>query len=76
MASVLLEDRVAALEAEVAHLKTSLDATIPAEPQWKRIVGIFANDPAFKEAMRLGREYRDSLRPPARKGRNRKNDRA
>jgi hypothetical protein len=36
----------------------------PAEKRWwERIVGIFEDDPEFEEAMRLGREYRDSLRP-------------
>ena len=33
----------------------------------EKIEGIFANDPAFEEAMRLGREYRESLRPKSRK---------
>ena len=37
-------------------------------PWWKQIRGSFANDPAFLEAMRLGRQYRESLRPKARKG--------
>lgn len=29
------------------------------------VSGAFANDPIFLEAMRLGREYRESLRPDA-----------
>jgi hypothetical protein len=29
---------------------------------WKRIVGVFKDDPEFEKAMRLGREYRRSLR--------------
>jgi hypothetical protein len=29
------------------------------------IYGAFARDPHFEEAMRLGREYRESLRPKA-----------
>jgi hypothetical protein len=28
-------------------------------------MGAFDNDPDFEEAMRLGREYRESLRPKA-----------
>lgn len=27
-------------------------------PWWKERIGIFANDPAHEEAVRLGREYR------------------
>jgi hypothetical protein len=69
MSSVSLEDRVAMLEAEMARLKTKIETASSGEAPWKRIVGVFANDPAFTEAMRLGREYRESLRPPARKRR-------
>jgi len=28
----------------------------------KRIVGVFQDDPEFEQSMRLGREYRESLR--------------
>ena len=29
------------------------------EPWWKRISGTFANDPMYREAMDLGRQYRN-----------------
>jgi hypothetical protein len=32
-------------------------------PWWERIYGTFANSPEYEEAMRLGRAYRESLRP-------------
>lgn len=68
MAAVKLEDRVAALEAEVARLRVKVEGQAGAQvPWWKQIRGSFANDPAFLEAMRLGREYRESLRPKPRK---------
>lgn len=67
MAVPQIEQRVAALEAEVNLLKQKLEAvTKPATPWWQQIVGTFADDPAFEEAMRLGREYRESLRPKPR----------
>jgi hypothetical protein len=70
MATVNLEDRVTALEVEMARLKAKLDKQLsPKVPWWEKIVGTFANDPLYEEAMRLGREYRESLRP---KPRNRK----
>lgn len=64
MAAISLQQRVAALEAEVARLKARIEATEkPADPWMEKVWGAFANDPAFEEAMRLGREYRESLRP-------------
>src|SRR3954454_9992776 len=63
MAATKLERRVKALEGEVAKLKQHVTARPPMIPWWERIYGSFANDPAHEEAMRLGREYRESLRP-------------
>jgi hypothetical protein len=71
MAAGSLKDRVATLEAEMARLKVRVETIDAAQPQWKNIVGVFADDPAFTEAMRLGREYRESLRPASRKRRKR-----
>ena len=58
-----LEERVAYLEAEVARLKNKVENGISSRPWWEQIVGAFAGNLAYDEAMRLGREYRDSLRP-------------
>jgi hypothetical protein len=64
MASSKLEVRVSALEVEVARLKERLgEPGVPSRPDWRNVVGSFANDPAFEEAMRLGREWRESFRP-------------
>ena len=62
-----LEKRVIAIEAEVAKLKAKL-ATVSGEdvPWWRHMSGIFADDPAFEEAMKLGREWRESFRPKPR----------
>jgi hypothetical protein len=60
-----LADRLAAVEVEVQRLKAKVDS----EPWWKTIWGSFKGDPLFLEAMRLGREYRESLRPSSRKKR-------
>jgi hypothetical protein len=67
-----LEERVAALEAEVARLKATRVETSPRQTteDWlDKAWGAFANDPAFEEAMRLGREWRESFRPKPRKRR-------
>jgi hypothetical protein len=75
MASLSLEERVAALEAEVARLKSqqgggAAPAGAPERDKWwERIHGTFEDDEMFREAMRLGREWRTGKkqRPAARK---------
>lgn len=63
MAAPTLEERVTALEIEIEQIKRQ-KAEIPnSAPSWRKIVGVFKDDPEFEEAMRLGREYRESLRP-------------
>jgi hypothetical protein len=58
-----LIQRVAALEAEVTKLKSQMEAMQTPQPWWEQIAGTFQNDPMYEEAMRLGRQYRQSLRP-------------
>jgi hypothetical protein len=63
MATVTLEERVAALEAEVARLKQERTSEPPPKkPWWEEIRGTFKNDPIYEEAMRFGREWRESQR--------------
>lgn len=72
MGQVKLEARVKALEEEVARLKARLDKPCNTKEDWlDTIYGSFANDPAFEEAMRLGREWRESFRPKPRKSKKR-----
>ncbi len=57
-----LEKRVTLLEAELAEVKWQLPAK--AKPRLEDAAwGVFAGDPIFLEAMELGRQYRESLRP-------------
>jgi hypothetical protein len=63
MASSQLEQRVAALEAEVIKLKDRLEAKDHTQPWWEQIAGTFENDLIYDNAMRLGQHYRQSLRP-------------
>jgi hypothetical protein len=63
MTSARLEQRVAALEAAVAKLQRKLEEREPSKPWWEQIAGTFANDPIYEHAMRLGQQYRQSLRP-------------
>jgi hypothetical protein len=57
-----LEERVAHLEAEVARLKNKVESTSSSKPWWEQIAGTFSENLAYDEAMKLGREYRNSLR--------------
>ena len=55
--------RFAKLEMEVARLKAKVERMpAPDKPWWEKIAGTFANDPMYEEAMRLGREWRESFR--------------
>mgnify|MGYP001578891998 CR=1 FL=1 len=72
MSIASLERRVRALETQMARLRRRLqggDET--AGPWWEKIAGCFAGDPLFLEAMKHGRRYRESLRPPRAKRRTR-----
>ena len=63
MSNTELENRLSVLEKEVAVLKQKMEKEKkPKEPWWKQRMGMFADDPAHEEAMRLGREYRLSQR--------------
>lgn len=69
MASSSIERRVAALEKELAALRSKIEVTDAAIPWWERIAGTFAHDPVYEKAMMLGRKYRESLRPKKQPGR-------
>lgn len=61
MSILELEQRLARLEAEVERLKQERSDTEKLkQPWWEQIRGGFKNDPAYIEAMRLGREWRTS----------------
>ncbi len=77
MASTDLENRVSALEDEVARLKAKLiTARRDDQPWWERIAGSFEGDPLYEEAMRLGREWRESFRPKASRRKKATHDRS
>ena len=68
-----LEKRLAAVEAELAELrKQNGQKQTEEKPWWEKIYGIFEGDPHFKEAVELGRKYRESFRPKPRKKKRKK----
>jgi hypothetical protein len=70
MARSDLETRVANLEADIAAMKRDLGKDTAPTKDWRAIIGTFADDPIFEEAMELGRAYRESQRPKPSKRRN------
>ncbi len=67
MSSSAHEKRVAALEAELARLRRKIETGESARPWWERIAGTFEKDPVYEKAMKMGREYRKSLKPPGKR---------
>jgi hypothetical protein len=65
MAGTSVEERLTTVEKELAQLKQRLETDKPQTtiPWWEQRFGAFANSEGYEEAMRLGREYRESLRP-------------
>ena len=65
MATISVEERLTAVEKELAQIKQRLDADKPQTtlPWWEQRFGAFADSPEYEEAMRAGRKYRESLRP-------------
>jgi hypothetical protein len=78
MTMVQLERRVRALEEEVASLKQVAPLQNGGAPKFSvesflRNAGRFRDDPGFLEMVRLGRAYRESLRPnPRKRGKSRR----
>ena len=65
MTETEIADRLAAIEADLAALKAKVSTQPRSHPVLviERIHGTFADDPAFREAARLGRQWRRSDRP-------------
>ena len=65
MAGTSVEERLSIVEQELAQVKQQLatDKLQTKIPWWEKIAGTFANSEGYEDAMRLGREYRESLRP-------------
>jgi hypothetical protein len=66
MSAAPIEERVSALEAEVARLRRIVEGEKP-KSGWRQMVGAFLNDPYFEKAMKYGRQYRESQRPKKKK---------
>lgn len=64
MSTMSLEERVALIEMEVLRLKKQINKA-PAEPWWEQISGVFADTPAFDQAVTYGHQYRKAQRPAA-----------
>jgi len=65
--SISLEKRMAALEQRVASLQKRQELNATGRAWLDDLYGKFAGDPVFERAMKLGRKYRQSLRPRSRK---------
>ena len=55
-----VEQRLEALEKQIAELREQLASGKPGPNDWERSFGMFANDPVYESAMKLGREWREA----------------
>ena len=60
MTNIEIEKRLEVLEAEVALLKSKIEKNGIVEKPWYKQIPKFGGNPAYEEASRLGREYRES----------------
>ena len=74
MTSGTIEEHLVTLETRMDTLQHQIEAnltpTVPTPKRgWKAIVGTFAHDPLYEEAMRLGREWRENntMKPTGRR---------
>ena len=59
-----VEERLTAIEAELARLKEiKRNSESNPVPWWEKIRGDFKDDPDYDKAMELGRKWRESFRP-------------
>jgi hypothetical protein len=65
MSMPTIEERLSLVEKELAHIKHQLTTEkLQATPHpWDKVFGSFADSEGFEEAVQLGQEYRESLRP-------------
>jgi hypothetical protein len=65
MPSPSVEERLSRVESELTKIKQRLEASNSETtiPWWEKIAGTFADSDEYDQAMRRGREYRESLRP-------------
>lgn len=55
-----LEKRISVLESQFALLKKEIKKKDNSEKPWYKQIPKFGGNPAYEEAMKLGREYRES----------------
>lgn len=69
MSTAQLERRLRALEAAIERLQNQVrGATDPLRRWWIEDAGRFKGDADFDDIVRLGKAYRESLRPKRRRG--------
>jgi len=63
-AGASIEERLTALERQMEEMRHELERQRKEENWIEKISGTFEGDPDFGEIIRLGREFRQSQRPP------------
>jgi hypothetical protein len=58
--SSAVEDRLEAIEKTLAELQRKIEVQRPSAEWLNHVIGLFEDEPAFDDVIRLGREFRIS----------------
>ncbi len=72
MNNAQIADRLEKVERDLEKMKAQMQGSLPKTPTGDELFGMFRNDAIFKDVVKIGAAYRQSLRPRAKRPSRRK----